>query len=238
MNVFKELLALVKGEIEHLSEAGELPGGLDVTGVLVEPPRDPQHGDMATNAAMVLAKRASKAPPCWPGGWPAAMVSRRSMSPGRASSICASKRLSGTKRWRALSPRVSVTAPSIWGAEKRSTSNSSRPTRPGRSMSATAAAPCSATSWRRSLSAPAMTSRGNITSTMPAPRSMRWRARCISATSKRSGASSPPTPSKTAIREIIWFPSARHWRASMAINMPRRQRANGSKPSAPSPPSR
>ena len=62
MNVFKELLALVKGEIEHLSEAGELPGGLDVTGVLVEPPRDPQHGDMATNAAMVLAKRASKAP--------------------------------------------------------------------------------------------------------------------------------------------------------------------------------
>ena len=62
MNIFKELLALVKGEIEHLSEAGELPGGLDVTGVLVEPPRDPQHGDMATNAAMVLAKRASKAP--------------------------------------------------------------------------------------------------------------------------------------------------------------------------------
>ena len=45
-----------------MSEAGELPGGLDVTGVLVEPPRDPQHGDMATNAAMVLAKRASKAP--------------------------------------------------------------------------------------------------------------------------------------------------------------------------------
>ena len=62
MNIFKELLELVKSEIEHLSEAGELPGGLDVSGVLVEPPRDPQHGDVATNAAMVLAKRAGKAP--------------------------------------------------------------------------------------------------------------------------------------------------------------------------------
>ncbi|MDP7641700.1 MAG: arginine--tRNA ligase [Alphaproteobacteria bacterium] len=45
-----------------MSEAGELPGGLDVTGVLIEPPRDPQHGDVATNAAMVLAKRAGKPP--------------------------------------------------------------------------------------------------------------------------------------------------------------------------------
>ncbi|MDP6474918.1 MAG: arginine--tRNA ligase [Alphaproteobacteria bacterium] len=62
MNVFKELLELVKGEIEHLSEAGELPAGLDFKGVLVEPPRDPEHGDMATNAAMVLAKRAGKKP--------------------------------------------------------------------------------------------------------------------------------------------------------------------------------
>ena len=62
MNIFNELLSLVKSEIEHLSEAGELPGELDVTGVMVEPPRDPEHGDMATNAAMVLAKRAAKPP--------------------------------------------------------------------------------------------------------------------------------------------------------------------------------
>jgi len=55
-------LELINFEIEGLSAAGELPGGLDVTGVLVEPPRDPAHGDMATNAAMVLAKRAGKAP--------------------------------------------------------------------------------------------------------------------------------------------------------------------------------
>ena len=62
MNIFRELLELINSEIEQLSEAGELPGGLDTTGVLVEPPRDPGHGDMATNAAMVLAKRAGKAP--------------------------------------------------------------------------------------------------------------------------------------------------------------------------------
>ena len=55
-------MELVNSEIEHLSEAGDLPSGLDVTGVLVEPPRDPAHGDMATNAAMVLAKRAGKPP--------------------------------------------------------------------------------------------------------------------------------------------------------------------------------
>ncbi|MBT5676598.1 MAG: arginine--tRNA ligase [Rhodospirillaceae bacterium] len=62
MNIFKDLFNIVKEEIEHLSGAGELPGGLDLAGVLVEPPRDPSHGDMATNAAMVLAKRAGKAP--------------------------------------------------------------------------------------------------------------------------------------------------------------------------------
>ncbi|MEE8172530.1 MAG: arginine--tRNA ligase [Alphaproteobacteria bacterium] len=62
MNIFNDLLDLVKSEIEHLSEAGELPGGLDVTGVMIEPPRDPLHGDMATNAAMVLAKRAGQPP--------------------------------------------------------------------------------------------------------------------------------------------------------------------------------
>ncbi|MBD3756424.1 MAG: hypothetical protein IE937_12555, partial [Gammaproteobacteria bacterium] len=36
----------------------DLPQGLDTAQVTVEPPRDPAHGDMATNAAMVLAKPA------------------------------------------------------------------------------------------------------------------------------------------------------------------------------------
>src|SRR5262245_29756574 len=39
-----------------------LGSGADVSRIVVEPPRDPTHGDMATNAAMVLAKDAGKKP--------------------------------------------------------------------------------------------------------------------------------------------------------------------------------
>jgi arginyl-tRNA synthetase len=45
-----------------LVAAGVLPDGLDQSRVTVEPTRDPTHGDMATNAAMVLAKPAKKNP--------------------------------------------------------------------------------------------------------------------------------------------------------------------------------
>ena len=57
MNIYKELLDFIKSDIKRLSEDGDLPSQLDFKGVLVEPPRDPEHGDVATNAAMVLAKR-------------------------------------------------------------------------------------------------------------------------------------------------------------------------------------
>ncbi len=42
--------------------AAVLGSGVDLSRVVVEPPRDPTHGDMATNAAMVLAKDAGKKP--------------------------------------------------------------------------------------------------------------------------------------------------------------------------------
>ena len=42
--------------------AGTLPGGLDLSRITVEAPRDPSHGDVTTNAAMVLAKPAQKNP--------------------------------------------------------------------------------------------------------------------------------------------------------------------------------
>ncbi len=45
-----------------LVAAGVLPDGLDQSRVAVEPTRDPSHGDMATNAAMVLAKPARTNP--------------------------------------------------------------------------------------------------------------------------------------------------------------------------------
>ena len=59
-NIFAELLARVRGAIDELVRAGALPAGLDVSRVTVEPPRDPSHGDAATNAGMVLAKDAGK----------------------------------------------------------------------------------------------------------------------------------------------------------------------------------
>jgi arginyl-tRNA synthetase len=61
-NIFAELLARVRGATDALVTAGALPAGLDQSRVTVEPPRDPSHGDIATNAAMVLAKDAGKKP--------------------------------------------------------------------------------------------------------------------------------------------------------------------------------
>ncbi|SFK57258.1 arginine--tRNA ligase [Shimia haliotis] len=62
MNLFTEMRALVIDALEAMQAEGVLPDGLDFKNVAVEPPRDPLHGDMATNAAMVLAKPAKMKP--------------------------------------------------------------------------------------------------------------------------------------------------------------------------------
>ena len=56
MNLFRDIRARVIDALEHLVRSGELPKGLNFANITVEPPRDPLHGDMATNAAMVLAQ--------------------------------------------------------------------------------------------------------------------------------------------------------------------------------------
>jgi arginyl-tRNA synthetase len=61
-NIFAAVLARVHAAVEALAAEGGLPGGLDLSRILVEPPREAAHGDMATNAAMVLAKPAGKKP--------------------------------------------------------------------------------------------------------------------------------------------------------------------------------
>jgi len=48
--------------LDALEAAGTLPAGLKRSAITVEPPRDPSHGDLATNAAMVLAKPARTNP--------------------------------------------------------------------------------------------------------------------------------------------------------------------------------
>lgn len=62
MNLFADIRALVVAELDGLMASGALPGGLDLGAVAVEPPRDAGHGEMATNAAMVLAKPAGMQP--------------------------------------------------------------------------------------------------------------------------------------------------------------------------------
>ena len=61
-NIFAELLTRVRGATDELARLGVLPAGIDQSRVTVEPPRDPSHGDVATNAAMVLAKDGGKKP--------------------------------------------------------------------------------------------------------------------------------------------------------------------------------
>ena len=61
-NIFATILSRTLAAVAALTADGRLPSGLDTARVVVEPPRDPAHGDMATNAAMVLAKDAGKKP--------------------------------------------------------------------------------------------------------------------------------------------------------------------------------
>jgi arginyl-tRNA synthetase len=61
-NIFAAVLDRVQAAVGALTAEGALPAGLDASRILVEPPREAAHGDMATNAAMVLAKPAGKKP--------------------------------------------------------------------------------------------------------------------------------------------------------------------------------
>ncbi|GER06315.1 hypothetical protein JCM17843_06250 [Kordiimonadales bacterium JCM 17843] len=62
MNVFAHFKTLLDAAIKSAQADGALPSGLDLHAVTVEPPRDPAHGDVASNAALVLAKPAGKNP--------------------------------------------------------------------------------------------------------------------------------------------------------------------------------
>ena len=61
-HLFAAVLARVHAVCAALASEGNWPAGIDFSRVVVEPPRDAAHGDMATNAAMVLAKEAKAKP--------------------------------------------------------------------------------------------------------------------------------------------------------------------------------
>src|SRR5271157_1658066 len=69
MNVFAEFQARIAALIKQRIDAGELPGELDLSRFVVEPPREAAHGDLSTNAAMVYAREAKAA-----GGNPRALA--------------------------------------------------------------------------------------------------------------------------------------------------------------------
>ncbi len=62
MNVFARVEERVVAALEALKGEGALPADLTVSGIEVSTPRDPTHGDLATNAALVLAKAARMKP--------------------------------------------------------------------------------------------------------------------------------------------------------------------------------
>ncbi|MBM7405849.1 MULTISPECIES: arginine--tRNA ligase [Sphingomonas] len=62
MTLYARFAAHLDAALDALVAAGDLPEGLERRAVTVEPPRDPSHGDLSTNAAMVLAKPARTNP--------------------------------------------------------------------------------------------------------------------------------------------------------------------------------
>jgi arginyl-tRNA synthetase len=62
LHLFADMLARVQAICGALGAENGWPAGIDMSRIVVEPPRDPSHGDMATNAAMVLAKEAGSKP--------------------------------------------------------------------------------------------------------------------------------------------------------------------------------
>jgi len=62
MNIYAHFESEIRTIIDGLVQADQLPSGLDTSRITCEAPRDPSHGDLATNAAMVLAKAAGVKP--------------------------------------------------------------------------------------------------------------------------------------------------------------------------------
>jgi len=62
MNIFRLFSDHLRQVIEQLVADGSLPAAVEASRLTVEPPRDPAHGDISSNAAMVLAKSAGMKP--------------------------------------------------------------------------------------------------------------------------------------------------------------------------------
>jgi arginyl-tRNA synthetase len=114
-----------------------LPAGLDLSAVAVEPPRDASHGDMATNAAMVLAKPANMQPRAIAEALAARLLRRSARGGGRCGRAGFSEPAAGRRCGRPCAGDAGAHGTdgrASLGQGRRSMSNSSRPTPPGRCM--------------------------------------------------------------------------------------------------------
>src|SRR6201995_3645505 len=62
MNVFQIFTEHVRSAVQAIATEGVFPAAPDLSRIVVEPPRETGHGDLATNAAMALAKDAGLKP--------------------------------------------------------------------------------------------------------------------------------------------------------------------------------
>ena len=198
MNIYHYFETEISSILNGLVAAGTLPADLDHAGISCETPRDPSHGDLATNAAMVLAKRAGMKPAIWRRRSVPALARSRvlllSISPGRVSSTSSLKNGSGRTVLTIFSPPVRTGANPISVKARRSMLNMFRPIRPVLYMRPMPAVRLSATALQPCLNGQAIQSPANITSMMQAIRSIRWPGRRICGIAKHLAKKSARSP--------------------------------------------
>jgi arginyl-tRNA synthetase len=195
-HIFQRYQNHVAAAVASLQQAGRLPGGLDLTKVTVEPPRDASHGELSSNIGLVLTKQAGMPP--------------RALAELMAETMSADPAL-GIERWSVDGPGfLNLTlAQHVWAGElglvlKAGRSFGDSAIGQGRIInveyvSANPTGPmhvghCRGAIVGEVLKKPGSRLRANITSTMPVRRSTSSRARSICATARRWGRRSVRSP--------------------------------------------
>ena len=175
-----------------------LPADLDHAGISCETPRDPSHGDLATNAAMVLAKRAGMKPrdlaEAISTGLSAVGVAAVDIAGPGFINLKLEKRLWQDRIDDILAAGENGWANPISVKARRSMLNMFRPIRPVLYMRPMPAVRLSATALQPCLNGQAIQSPANITSMMQAIRSIRWPGRRICGIAKHLAKKSARSP--------------------------------------------
>ena len=229
MTLYPRFAAHIADALATLEREGDLPAGLSTAAVTVEPPRDASHGDLATNAAMVLAKPA--------GMKPRDIATQLALKLARLPDV-AEAEVAGPgflnlrlkpDVWRAELAAIKAAGAdygrSALGAGKTDQRRIclGQPHRPDAHgpLPGRGGGRCA---WPGCWPLPASRSPANITSTTPAARSIRSPARRICATGRRSA---PPSRfRKASTPAITSSPSAKRWRRNSATGSSTRPKAD------------